>query len=251
MRGKLPKDKEKTLKKIIATFTSIALAGTLGIGLAGCAGTGSSAKSDTTSQSSTEQSASATDASESYISTTEEGDEYATGTHHIKIAVKGYSPINVTLDADTAPVTVSQFCKLANEGFYNGLTFHRVVDEFCLQGGDPNGNGTGGSGQPILGEFSANGVANKLADDFKRGTIAMARATDNNSAEGQFFITLSSTYASSLNGNYAAFGTVDKAGMKVVDKIVEDSLKYADESQSGTITKTAKQPKITSIKVID
>ena len=237
------------MKKVIATIASLALVSTLGCGLVGCGNNSSSSEQDNSS--SGEHKMSATNTSVDYITTTEEGDEYAVGKHHIKLTVEGYSPINITLDASAAPVTVSQFCKLANEGFYNGLTFHRVVDEFCLQGGDPNGNGTGGSGQDIIGEFSSNGVANKLADDFKRGTIAMARSTDPNSAEGQFFITLSDVYAGSLNGNYAAFGKVDKAGMKVVDKIVKDSLKYADESQSGTITKAAKQPKIKSMKVID
>ena len=239
------------MKKAIATIASLALVGTLGMGLAGCDNNNSSSSNDQSSTGGSDHKISATNTSVDYITTTEEGDEYAVGKHHIKLTVEGYSPINITLDASAAPVTVSQFCKLANEGFYNGLTFHRIVDEFCLQGGDPNGNGTGGSGQPIIGEFSSNGVYNKMADDFKRGTIAMARATDPNSAEGQFFITLSKTYAGSLNGNYAAFGKVDKEGMKVVDKIVADSLKYADESQSGTITKAAKQPKIKSIKVID
>ena len=173
------------------------------------------------------------------------------GTHHAEIDIQDYGTITVELDGNAAPMTVQNFMDLANDGFYDGLTFHRIIAGFMMQGGDPNGNGTGGSGQPIIGEFSSNGVSNKMADDFKRGTIAMARATDPNSAEGQFFITLSKTYAGSLNGNYAAFGKVDKEGMKVVDKIVADSLKYADESQSGTITKAAKQPKIKSIKVID
>lgn len=234
------------MKKIIATVTSAALASCLGFGLTACGNSSSSSESNNNQQQATEQTA-----DEDYISTTDEGDEYATGIHHATLKVEDYSPITIKLDADAAPVTVSNFCKLVNEGYYNGLTFHRIVDEFCLQGGDPNANGTGGSGQAILGEFSANGVANKLADNFKRGTLGMARAQDMNSGEGQFFITLSKTYAGSLNGNYAAFGSIDKDGMKTVDKIVDDYLKYADESQSGTITKTSKQPKIKSLKMVD
>lgn len=239
------------MKKIIATVTSVALASCLGFGLTAC-GNSSSSSNNTSSESSQQQASEQTAADEDYISTTDEGDEYATGIHHATLKVEGYSPITIKLDANAAPVTVSNFCKLINEGYYNGLTFHRIVDEFCLQGGDPNANGTGGSGQAILGEFSANGVANKLADNFKRGTLGMARnGQDMNSGEGQFFITLSDTYAGSLNGNYAAFGSIDKAGMKTVDKIVNDYLKYADEAQSGTITKTAKQPKIKSMKMVD
>ena len=244
------------MKKLIATLTSLALASTLGFGLTACSSSSSSSSSDSSSESassssSSESNSNAADSSEDYISTTDADDVYASGTHHVTLKVKGYDAVTLTLDADNAPVTVSSFCKLVDEGYYDGLTFHRIVDEFCLQGGDPNGNGTGGSGQAILGEFSENGVDNKLADNFKRGTLGMARATDANSGEGQFFITLSDTYASSLNGKYAAFGSIDKKGMKVIDKIVSDYLKYADEDQSGTIEKASKQPKIVSMKIVD
>lgn len=253
------------MKKIIATATALALASTLSLGLAACgsssqsssdnssSSSSASSSSDSTSSSSSSSSSSSAsaDADADYISTVDDDDIYATGTHHVTLKVKGYDAVTLTLDADSAPVTVSSFCKLVKKGYYDGLTFHRIVDEFCLQGGDPKGNGTGGSGQAILGEFSANGVDNKLADNYERGTLGMARSTDANSGEGQFFITLSDTYASSLNGNYAAFGSIDKKGMKVIDQIVSDYLKYADEDQSGTITKTAKQPKIASMKIVD
>lgn len=118
----------------------------------------------------------------------------------------------ITLYPDTAPITVENFQKLVEEKFYDGLTFHRVVDDFMAQGGDPNGDGTGGSDQTIKGEFSANGVNNTLAHT--RGVVSMARSTDMDSASSQFFICY--TDCSFLDGNYAAFGLVTE-GMDVVD----------------------------------
>lgn len=262
------------MKKFVSVVTSVALVSMLGTGLAGCSGS-SNTNSDNNAQetaqsdnSSDSSSSSDSDASKSdsnssnsgtksdstttsYISKVDTDDVYATGTHHAVVTVKGYDSFTITLSANAAPITVSNFCKLAKKGFYNGLTFHRVVDEFCLQGGDPDGDGTGGSDDKILGEFSSNGVTNKLADDYQRGTVAMARSTDANSASSQFFITLSDTYASSLNGNYAAFGTINSKGMKIVDEIVSDCLKSADSSSSGTITDASKQPVIKSIKITD
>ena len=110
--------------------------------------------------------------------------------------------------------------KLAKEGFYDGLTFHRIEPGFVIQGGDPNGNGTGGPGYQIKGEFSANGVENTISH--VRGVVSMARAQDYDSAGSQFFITLDD--ATFLDGQYAAFGTVDEESMKVVDAIVEQYL---------------------------
>lgn len=186
-----------------------------------------------------------------YVDSVSDDDIYASGIHHAKVKVKGYKTFTITLDADTAPITVSNFCKLAKSGFYDGLTFHRAVADFCLQGGDPNGDGTGGSSDQILGEFKDNNVTNKLADNYERGVVAMARGGyDNNSASSQFFITLSDDAAYSLNGLYAAFGTIDKAGMKIVDKITKKAVKKADQSM-GTITKKSDQPVITSIKIVD
>ena len=126
----------------------------------------------------------------------------------------------MTLDGEQAPITVENFAKLAKEGFYDGLTFHRIEPGFVIQGGDPNGNGTGGPGYQIKGEFSANGVENTISH--VRGVVSMARAQDYDSAGSQFFITLDD--ATFLDGQYAAFGTVDEESMKVVDAIVEQYL---------------------------
>ena len=108
------------------------------------------------------------------------------GKHHAVIDVKDYGTIELELDADTAPITVTNFVELAKDGFYDGLTFHRNIEDFMIQGGDPNGNGTGGSKHTIKGEFSANGVENNIKHE--RGVISMARSQDYNSASSQFFI---------------------------------------------------------------
>jgi peptidyl-prolyl cis-trans isomerase B (cyclophilin B) len=122
----------------------------------------------------------------------------------------------ITLYSDYAPITCENFEKLVSDGFYNGLTFHRVVDDFMAQGGDPNGNGTGGSDETIKGEFSENGVDNTLSHT--RGIVSMARSTDMDSASSQFFICY--TDCSFLDGQYAAFGEVTE-GMEVVDKFLD------------------------------
>lgn len=165
-----------------------------------------------------------------------------TGKHHVEIKVKKYGTISVELDADVAPITVTNFVNLAKDGFYDGLTFHRIISGFMIQGGDPLGNGTGGSDQNIKGEFSANGVENNLKH--VRGTISMARSQDNDSASSQFFIMHED--AESLDGQYAAFGTVTD-GMDIVDKICEDTPVTDD---NGTV-EAEDQPVIKSIKVID
>lgn len=122
--------------------------------------------------------------------------------------------IVIQLRPDVAPITVENFESLVSSGFYDGLTFHRVYSGFMIQGGDPDGNGTGGSGKTIKGEFSANDVNNTLSH--KRGVVSMARSSSYNSASSQFFIChADSTF---LDGNYAAFGEV-VSGMDVVDGI--------------------------------
>lgn len=134
------------------------------------------------------------------------------------IEVEGYGAITLALDASAAPLTTENFVSLAREGFYDGLTFHRIIEGFMIQGGDPNGNGTGGSEQTIKGEFSQNGVENNLSHT--RGAISMARAEDFDSASSQFFIVHEdSTF---LDGSYAAFGYVTE-GMEVVDAICADA----------------------------
>lgn len=165
-----------------------------------------------------------------------------TGTHHAEIEVKDYGTIEVELDADSAPVTVTNFVKLAQDGFYDGLTFHRIIEGFMIQGGDPNGDGTGGFDENIKGEFSNNGVENNISHT--RGTISMARAQDPDSGSSQFFIVQAdSTF---LDGDYAGFGHVTE-GMDIVDKICEDA-KPTDDN--GTISKE-EQPVIEKVTIID
>jgi len=172
----------------------------------------------------------------------EENNMYSTGKHHAEIVVKNYGTIALELDADVAPITVENFANLVNEGFYNGLTFHRIISGFMIQGGDPLGNGTGGSSKTIKGEFASNGVKNSISH--VRGTISMARSSMPNSASSQFFIVhKDSTF---LDGQYAAFGTVT-SGMEVVDKICAET---AVEDDNGTVAKN-NQPVIEKITMID
>ena len=172
----------------------------------------------------------------------EENNMYSTGKHHAEIVVKNYGTIALELDADVAPITVENFANLVNEGFYNGLTFHRIISGFMIQGGDPLGNGTGGSSKTIKGEFASNGVKNSISH--VRGTISMARSSMPNSASSQFFIVhQDSTF---LDGQYAAFGTVT-SGMEVVDKICAET---AVEDDNGTVAKN-NQPVIEKITIID
>ena len=147
------------------------------------------------------------------------------------------------LDADVAPITVTNFVNLAKKGFYNGLTFHRIMSGFMIQGGDPNGDGTGGSEETIKGEFKSNGIENTMSH--KRGVMSMARTqNDPDSASSQFFIVQADS--DFLDGDYAAFGKVT-AGMDIVDKICQ-SVQPIDNN--GTVP-ADQQPKITAIKVID
>ena len=163
--------------------------------------------------------------------------------YKVEINVKDYGTIYLTLDGEQAPITVKNFVKLAKEGFYDGLTFHRVIDGFMIQGGDPDGDGTGGSSETIKGEFSSNGVNNTIKHE--RGVISMTRSQKNDSPCSQFFIVHETS--SHLDGNYAAFGKVTK-GMEVVDKIVEKVAKKGDGN--GMLPKK-NQPVIESIKIIE
>lgn len=162
--------------------------------------------------------------------------------HHITISVKNYGDIQVELDESIAPITVANFLKLAGDGFYDGLTFHRIIDGFMIQGGDPDGNGMGGADTTIKGEFDANGVKNPLPH--VRGTISMARSQDFDSASSQFFIV--QTDSPHLNGQYASFGTVTE-GMEIVDQICKDT---KVEDGNGAVL-PENQPVIESIKVLD
>ena len=148
------------------------------------------------------------------------------------INVKNYGTIKILLREDIAPISVDNFISLANKGFYNGLTFHRVIKGFMIQGGCPKGNGTGGPGYTIKGEFLANGVRNDLKHT--RGVISMARSSNPNSASSQFFIMHQD--APHLDGQYAAFGKVIE-GMDVVDEIAETEVNYNDKPLKDQIMK--------------
>ena len=155
--------------------------------------------------------------------------------------IKDYGKIIVKLDQKSAPITCANFVALANMGFYDGLTFHRIMKDFMMQGGDPEGTGNGGSENTIKGEFSANGVENPLLHT--RGAISMARASYSmDSASSQFFIVHQTS--PHLDGQYACFGYVTD-GMSVVDKICEEAEPI---DNNGTIEKE-KQPVINSIKI--
>ena len=172
----------------------------------------------------------------------EEPVELVSGRHHVVINMEDYEPIMVEIYADEAPITATNFLKLAGEGFYDGLTFHRIISGFMIQGGDPLGNGMGGSEETIKGEFASNGVENPLSHT--RCAISMARSQFPDSASSQFFIVHEdSTY---LDGQYACFGYVTD-GMDIVDTICENT---PVEDGNGTVL-PENQPVIESIKMTD
>ena len=148
------------------------------------------------------------------------------------IEVEKFGTIEVDLYRDLAPISVDNFVKLANKGFYNGLTFHRIISGFMIQGGCPKGNGTGGPGYCIKGEFAANGVNNPIKHE--RGVISMARAMDYDSAGSQFFIMHKD--GPFLDGQYAAFGKVSK-GIEVVDAIASVETNYYDAPLQKVVIK--------------
>ncbi len=168
--------------------------------------------------------------------------ESISGKHHVEIDVKDYGTIKVELDADVAPITVANFLNLAESGFYDNLTFHRIMEGFMMQGGDREGNGTGGSDIEIKGEFSANGVNNNLSHT--RGAISMARSSMMDSASSQFFIVHQDSQF--LDTQYACFGYVTE-GMDVVDAVCTEA---EPTDGNGTIP-AENQPIITAVRVID
>ena len=179
---------------------------------------------------------SSSDAAEGYIPPALD----ETTTYYADIDIADYGLITIQLDQSVAPITCANFVELAESGFYDGLTFHRIMADFMMQGGDPAGNGSGGSENNIVGEFAANDHENNLSH--KRGVVSMARAQDPNSASSQFFI----CHADSdfLDGDYAAFGIVTE-GLDVVDAVCENA-KPTDNN--GTIP-AENQPVITSVKI--
>ncbi len=160
----------------------------------------------------------------------------------VKISIEGFGDITLELDSENAPITVANFEKLAKDGFYDGLTFHRIYKGFMIQGGCPLGNGTGGSSDTIKGEFLSNGVANKISHT--RGTISMARSQNPNSASSQFFIC--DADASFLDGQYAAFGKVVE-GLDVLDKVA--AVKVTPNPYTGELSNPVTQPVISKITV--
>lgn len=221
------------MKRLISIILMAAL---LSLCLTGCGDTRENADKSTAKTTKKESFAEKKDAGTS-------NSQYLTGKHHAEIVIAEYGKLELELDADVAPIMVTNFVNLAKKGFYNGLTFHRIMSGFMIQGGDPNGDGTGGSEETIKGEFKSNGIENTMSH--KRGVISMARTqNDPDSASSQFFIVQADS--DFLDGDYAAFGKVT-AGMDIVDKICQ-SVQPIDNN--GTVP-ADQQPKITAIKVID
>ncbi len=162
--------------------------------------------------------------------------------HHVEIEIRDYGKMTLELDGGEAPLTVANFLKLAKSGFYDGLTFHRIIDGFMIQGGDPEGTGFGGSDETVKGEFRSNGVDNKISH--VQGVISMARSSNPNSASSQFFSTVAD--ATVLDGEYAAFGRVTE-GLDSALMIARDARPV---DGNGTVRK-ADQPVIEKITVVD
>ena len=221
------------MKKLVRIAGIMMLIAAMVLTMAGCGG-GSSEEEPAAEQE--------TQAEEQAEEQTQEPAAEPIGIHHAEIEVKDYGTIKLELDGDTAPITVQNFMDLANAGFYDGLTFHRIMDGFMIQGGDPLGDGMGGSDKNIKGEFAANGVDNNISH--VKGVISMARAQDPDSASSQFFITVADS--DFLDGQYAAFGHVTE-GQDVADKIAADAKPLDD---NGTIA-PEDQPVITAVRIID
>jgi len=224
---------KSNLKKIFATLLCLTLAVTLFTGCGDDETVYETTDTEGTSDSSSSNETSSTAITEGFTT------EY-TATDTVEIDIKDYGVITVELDATKAPITVANFKKLVNSGFYDGLTFHRIMKDFMMQGGDPKGNGTGGSDENIKGEFKKNGVDNNLAHI--RGAISMARSSLYDSGTSQFFIVHKDS--SFLDGNYACFGYVI-SGMDVVDKVCES----AEPTDSNGTIPAAQQPIINKITI--
>ncbi len=239
--GPIEKKRKNLIIKICAGILAvIILIG--GIVMISLNGDKTTTTSDTGSSSDT-----VSDSTDSSVITEPVIDLDETATYYADIEIENQGTITVKLDQTAAPVTVSNFVNLAQNGFYDGLTFHRIMEDFMMQGGDPNGDGTGGNTDEdgnevnIVGEFTNNGYENSLSHT--RGAISMARASENNSASSQFFIVHEDS-SSSLDGDYAVFGYVSE-GMDIVDTICESAEPTDD---NGTIEASA-QPVIKSITI--
>lgn len=199
--------KKSVLKKVIAAL----LAAVLVFSLAGCSGSGS--------------------------------DEHS----FVKVTMETGDSFIIELMPEYAPETVENFLQLVESGFYDGLTFHRIYPGFMAQGGDPSGDGTGGSDKEIKGEFSSNGY-DKNTLSHERGVISMARSNDPDSASSQFFICYSDDYKSTLDGNYAAFGKVIE-GMETVDALAECERVYSTSDQA--FSTPVDPPVMEKVEIID
>ena len=238
------------MKKILSVVFSIILISTL----VACGNTQVKSSTEATTESTTvaetTKAVETTTAPETVETTTKPVEESKNETSEVKvmgnpkveISIKDYGVIQLELDPKEAPITVENFINLVNSKFYDGLTFHRIISGFMIQGGDPQGTGMGGSENKIKGEFKSNGVENNI--NHVRGVISMARSMDPNSASSQFFIMHQDS--PHLDGEYAAFGHVT-SGIEVVDKICENT---PVQDRNGTVLK-ADQPVIEYIKVIN
>lgn len=170
-----------------------------------------------------------------------------TGIYRVEIEVEGFGTIPLELDADAAPITVANFLNLVEDGFYDGLTFHRIQEGFMMQGGDPLGTGIGGSDEKITGEFSSNGFVNTISHT--EGTISMARSPANDSASSQFFICHGD--CTFLDGDYAAFGRVVEDGMDIVNDICAYASTCERDQSSYVFRDAADQPVIVAIRIAE
>ncbi len=214
------------MNKMIKTL----LAALMATSLAGCG----SSTSFTSSDSETE--------TENTAAETSGEDDLIHDTVYVEMDIEDYGKVVLELDGSQAPITVTNFVNLVNSQFYDGLTFHRIMDGFMVQGGDPTGTGFGGSSQTIKGEFAQNGVENNISH--KTGVISMARSSNMDSASSQFFICVADDEF--LDGSYAAFGHVSE-GLDVMMQIAKDAEPIDD---NGTIP-AENQPKINNMKVIE
>ena len=229
------------MKTFWKSLSAILMIGLLLLALTGCAETAEEAVSNTAGTTAPNVPETETPAERETPAPTEP-EETSAELCHAEIEVENYGTIYLELDPVTAPITVDNFISLAESGFYDGLTFHRIMDGFMIQGGDPEHNGFGGSGTNIKGEFSANGVENNISH--VKGVISMARATPPDSASSQFFIMVAD--GPFLDGQYAAFGWVTD-GIEIVEQIAKDARPI---DNNGTIP-YEEQPVITRITITD
>jgi len=216
---------------------------TLGFALLGCGDTAAeSSQEEIQQESSGDTETSATEAPQANISDVDPADLWEGDMPKVKIEIADFGDVIVELNREVAPITVDNFLKLVNDGFYDGLGFHRIISGFMIQGGDPQGTGMGGADEQIKGEFASNGVPNPIRHE--RGVISMARSQAPDSASSQFFIVHQDAFF--LDGDYAGFGRVVE-GMDVVDRIAEDTPVI---DGNGSVEQ-ANHPIMTSVTVVD